>query len=514
MMKNINVKHLKFILLIILFVLTGCSNKPSRDNFLADRFFYYDKDKLNIYEDFEYDKSPKLNKIGNTEYKQRYYKDDKDIEISPDGRFIYYIRYKNTSDSFGELVREDLYLDEVQRQNKSKISIYRTTKVISDNVSSFDMLFSGRVIYFNSKNNKISLWDGEKSKVIASDVAKYKVDYYENILLFSIKDEDVYDLYICYLNEKDTDIKLIEEGIDNLVGTSKTFDKIYYTKIDEDRKTLYCIRYFKDINIVKGGEFIDYLVNEDTGNIYFTISKDEKKYGTVYYYDSSEKELTKVNGNSCINDIIDGKNLSDIAFIKTENKNYLSKSGALLEFKSTDNIEHIYVREEDMTVFYLSKDNKGKDYNLYSMSTQGEHLQEPELIDKDVESVDKLYYGDVYYYKQNSDGNKDLYRSGQKLRSDVQKTFYLYGSIYIACKDREEGFTLYRLLNGKLRLVDKNMHSFRLLNRAYIAYIKDFEKSFGDLYLWTGEYSIHLKDGVKAIGNEFSLSRDVYEKEP
>ena len=57
------------------------------------------------------------------------------------------------------------------------------------------------------------------------------------------------------------------------------------------------------------------------------------------------------------------------------------------------------------------------------------------------------------------------------------------------------------------------MHSFKLLNRAYIAYIKDFKKSDGDLYLWTGEYTIHLTDGVEAIGNEFSLSRDVYEKE-
>ena len=513
MMKNINVKHLKFILLIILFVLTGCSNKPSRDNFLADRFFYYDKDKLNIYEDFEYDKSPKLNKIGNTEYKQRYYKDDKDIEISPDGRFIYYIRYKNTSDSFGELVREDLYLDEVQRQNKSKISIYRTTKVISDNVSSFDMLFSGRVIYFNSKNNKISLWDGEKSKVIASDVAKYKVDYYENILLFSIKDEDVYDLYICYLNEKDTDIKLIEEGIDNLVGTSKTFDKIYYTKIDEDRKTLYCIRYFKDINIVKGGEFIDYLVNEDTGNIYFTISKDEKKYGTVYYYDSSEKELTKVNGNSCINDIIDGKNLSDIAFIKTENKNYLSKSGDLLESNNSENVEHMYSRAEDMTIFYLSRNDSNKKYDLYSLVMQGEKLPEPEKIDTEVESVDKLYYGSVYYYKNGSEG-KDLYKSGRKLITNVQKTFYLYGNIYMACDKQKDSFTLYRLFYGKLQLVGNNMHSFRLLNKGYIAYISDFDdKNGGKLFLWGEGRTNFVSDGVQAIGNEFSLSRDVYEKE-
>ena len=68
-------------------------------------------------------------------------------------------------------------------------------------------------------------------------------------------------------------------------------------------------------------------------------------------------------------------------------------------------------------------------------------------------------------------------------------------------------------MNGKLQLVGRNMHSFKLLNRAYIAYIKDFKKSDGDLYLWTGEYTIHLTDGVEAIGNEFSLSRDVYEKE-
>ena len=88
MMKNINVKHLKFILLVMIFILTGCSNKASRNNFLADRFFYYDKDTLNIYEDFEYNKSPEFDKIGNTEYRQRYYKDDKDIEISQDGRFI------------------------------------------------------------------------------------------------------------------------------------------------------------------------------------------------------------------------------------------------------------------------------------------------------------------------------------------------------------------------------------------------------------------------------------------
>ncbi len=513
MMKNINVKHLKFVLLIILFILTGCGSKASRDNFLADRFFYYDKDTLNIYEDFEYDKSPESNKIGNTEYKQRYYKDDKDIEISSDGRFIYYIRYKNASDSFGELVREDLYLHSIQRKNKNKASMYRTTNVISSNVSSFDMLFSGDVLYYSNKSKKISIWDGEKSKVIASDIAKYEVDYYENILLLSIKNKDAYDLYLYYLNVEGADIKLIEKGVDNLVGTSKTFDKIYYTKIDEDRKTLYCIRYFEDINVVKDGDFIDYLVNEDTGNMYFTISKDEKKYGTVYYYDSSKKELTKVSNNSQINDIIDGKNLSDIAFIKTENKNYLSKSGDLLEFNNSENVEHMYSRAEDMTIFYLSRNDSNKKYDLYSLVMQGEKLPEPEKIDTEVESVDKLYYGSVYYYKNGSEG-KDLYKSGRKLRTNVQKTFYLYGNIYMACDKQKDSFTLYRLFYGKLQLVGNNMHSFRLLNKGYIAYISDFDdKNGGKLFLWGEGRTNFVSDGVQAIGNEFSLSRDVYEKE-
>lgn len=516
-MKNINKTHLNFILLILLFLLTSCSKKVNKDYFLGDRFFYYTEDKLNIYKDLEIDKEPKMEKISNTACIKKYDKDIKDIEISGDGRFIYYIRYKKGSDNSRELVREDLYFEKIselkaKQKTKTDEMIDIKTKIISGDVNSFDKIYSDRVVYYNVKKNTLYIWNGEKSIAIAKDVAEYNIDYYENTVLYTIKNNDGYDLYTYPLNIEGGGAEKLAEGIDKLVGTSKTFDKIYYTQKESNQESLYCIRYIKDVNKISEGEFIDYSVNQETGNIYFIKSEGISQYGTLYYYDSSEKEITKVLETAYINNIIEGKDRNDILFIKTKDRNYLAKSGYLLEFKESDNVEYIYAREEDMTLFYLSKDESGKNYNLYSVSPQGEYLQEPELIDTDVESVDNLYYGDIYYYKVGNKG-KDLYMSGRKLRTDVQKTFYLYGSVCMACKEKEEGFTLYRLLNGKLQLVGRNMHSFKLLNRAYIAYIKDFKKSDGDLYLWTGEYTIHLTDGVEAIGNEFSLSRDVYEKE-
>ena len=103
-MKNINKTHLNFILLILLFLLTSFSKKLNKDYFLGDRFFYYTEDKLNIYKDLEIDKEPKMEKISNTACIKKYDKDIKDIEISGDGRFIYYIRYKKGSDNSGELL--------------------------------------------------------------------------------------------------------------------------------------------------------------------------------------------------------------------------------------------------------------------------------------------------------------------------------------------------------------------------------------------------------------------------
>ncbi|GEM_PF-2861083 len=518
-MKKLTIKHLGFILLSL--ILTACNNVSISEHFLGDKYFYYKSNTLNIYSDLDPAKEATLEELGNTVYSQRYKEDIKDIEISPDGRYLYYISYKNSSDNSGKLICEDLYFDKIQKEKVKKQKTEEEeelikNRIIAVDVSSFDMLYSGRVLYYEPTERTLSVWNGKDSSIIDSKVEEYKVDYYENTLIYTIKKGEYYNLYSYSINIDGTTSKLLDEEITKLIDTSKSFDNIYYTKEESGTGILCCMKYLNNINRITDGNFIDFLINSDTGNIYFTKSNDEyskdNEYGTLYYYSTIEEELMKVIDNVCIKDIIEGRHFYDMVIVKTPDKNYFVKSNDVLEFNELENIKTIYSRPEDMTLFYLSNGGVGDKYDLYSISAEGSELNSLVTIDRDVESIDRLYVGKVYYYKKSTKG-RDLYRSGTKLRANVEKTFYLYGSIYMACDKKEKGFALYRTWGDKIQFVDSGVHSFRVVNMGYVMYIKNFENKSGDLYLWNGKNPKLLDKNVLAVGNEFSLNRDVYEKE-
>ena len=514
-MKKLSIKHLGFILFSL--ILTACNKVSINEYFLGDKYFYYKQNTLNMYSDLESDKEAELDELGSTIYTQRYEKDIKDIEISPDGRYLYYIGYENTSDNLGNLICEDLYFDKLQKEKSKKKEDDEElvkTRIIASDVSSFDMLYSGRVLYYESTNRTLSVWNGKNSSIIDSKIEEYKVDYYENALIYTVKTSENYNLYSYSLNIDGTISKLLDSGIDKLVGTSKSFDKIYYTKKERGTDILYCIKYLNNIVRIDDGNFIDFLVNPETGNIYFTKSDNEllSEYGILYYYSTIEEELMRVTDNVCIKDIIKGRHVYDVAIIKTPDKDYLVKSNDVLEFDELENINAIYSRPEDMTLFYLSNKDTGDKYTLYSVSVEGSELNSLDVVDKNVEEIERLYMGKVYYYKKGDNG-KDLYCSGIKLQPNVEKVFYLYGSIYMACNRKEKGFTLYRTGEDKIQFVDTDVHSFRVVNNGYIMYIKDFENTIGNLYLWNEKNAKLIDKNVLALGNEFSLNRDVYEKE-
>lgn len=192
-----------------------------------------------------------------------------DFRLSEDGKTLFYPQ--NVAGS-----RFDLYFKKGESEKD------KGTKIDSD-VYVYSLLGDNRVIYRKGDSGEklyISDLKGNKEKV-ASDVSTYYISKDEKTILYTVRDDGEYKLYMTDAALKKTTEKL-DSGISNMIAVSEDMKNIYYMKDD----SLYVCKNFKDTEKISSDVIECYVSRDDNKKVhlYYLVDKDEDDYIAISKY--------------------------------------------------------------------------------------------------------------------------------------------------------------------------------------------------------------------------------------
>lgn len=148
-------------------------------------------------------------------------------------------------------------------------------------------------------------------------------------------------------------------------------------------------------------------------------------------------------------------------------------------------------------------------YTLFGIEYKDGALGEPEKIDEDVQHIEEMHGGEIYYLKD-MDGNYGigtLYKSGKKLEDDVSDVYILEDQVFILSDpDAYDNFNLFLEKEGETVRIADEIHSFAIFEGGEIAYIGDYNHTTerGTLYLRDREGNTkEIDQEVRGIIDQF-----------
>lgn len=440
----------------------------------------------------------------------------------------------------------------------------KESEKIDSNVYMYTVLDSGDVVY-QKDNGSLYIWDGEEKTKLESDIAFYQVSKDNNsILWYTYGDDGEYDLYYKKLNKKGEGVR-IESNVTGICLGNEDFSRLYFEKNDD----FYMIKNQKDkVKLADDTSFV-YGLDTEKGTFYFTKASDEARMASefviddigtsennyrwdrlrddlagwqvywngaeLYYFDGEKEELISEQAYnvpaSCTKGIVftqdeDGEEpkirLSQISYAgdveeflrerEAEADFYLA-SGSKASQLDTDYLSVFQVDGDKGLIYALEGDLEDEERTLISINCK--KAGEIKTIDEDVEGVEGLFNGSIYYFKDMDRGlySGDLCCDGELLLSDVA-----YGSVtevpdssMVVCivdgdEDDHIG-TLVSLKNGKDEKIADDVYCFDIMGEKSMVMLSDYDidRQSGDLMYFQGKKTSLIDSDVIGFypkGNE------------
>ncbi|WP_181995523.1 hypothetical protein [Clostridium sp. AM58-1XD] len=358
------------------------------------------------------------------------------LEFSKDGKYCY---YPDRIDSGGAF-----------RLMKKKIGSKKDSEKIDSDVKSFKVEESGMVIY-QKKNDALYAWDGKEKIKLDSDVAYYKVAKEGGAVIWEIQDGEEYKLYYQKPGKKGEKKKL-ESGVSEILDTNDDFSRIIILKNDavyliekqgEKVKLAGDILDVKGMNaddltfyytaeadqIMTAADYVADDVGQDTYDSYRydSLRKDlrerEIQDGTkeLYYFNGKEKQLIS-NRVKQINfsgqgvmiygqpeeEDIPKLRLSEI-YTAGDVESYVREAQDDLELYliaggeskalNADSLQRFKNDKDNKLIYALEGLNDEEERDLVTINYGKGKFGEIKTIDEDVENLEDLFNGSIYYYK-------------------------------------------------------------------------------------------------------------------
>lgn len=193
------------------------------------------------------------------------------------------------------------------------------------------------------------------------------------------------------------------------------------------------------------------------------------------------------------------------------------------EFQGLQYVNQIMASEQEDVIYYTllsEEDQKLKkklelqegfeetldyQYTLFCREYQEGGLGEEKKIDENVQHIEEMHQGEVYYLKD-MDRNYysgALYKSGEKLEDDVADVYIIEDQVYVLSDpDSYDSFNLYHEKEGEMIEIADEVHSFVVLKDGKIGYISDYNSMTekGNLYIRDQEGKVkEIDQNVKGM---------------
>lgn len=470
--------------------------------------------------------------------------------FSKDGKYCFYPERRDVDGCF--------------RLMRKKVGSKKDGEKVDSDVSYYSILDSGDVIYKKS-NDSVYIWDGKEKTKLDSDVFGYYVSKEQNAIMWLVEEEaNLYNLYYQKLGKKGEKEKL-ESGIDYIEGYNDDFSKIYFRK----NEALYLVENQKEKKKLAGDVGSVVGMDADKGTFYFTSQSENKEVAAdfvtddisqadnSYYWDSMRedlkereivfdtKEMYYFNGKE--KTLLTDK-AEDIAFWVTGGVIFTQRDSddlptiRLSELSYAGEVERILNESEGSSRYYLAvgtelneldseqlisfRSNEDKKL-IYALEGDGAYEDGRDLIsinygkggevknvDEDVQFVEEIYDGTIYYYKDSDrEGySADLYCDGKMVLSDVAmgSLVSVPDSGKVVCitdgnGDKHRG-TLTLLSGDKDVNLADDVSFYDVIGEKSIVMLTDynFDRRRGDLKYYKGKECETVDSdvsGIYAIGN-------------
>ena len=355
---------------------------------------------------------------------------------------------------------------------RKKIGSKKDSEKIDSDVESFEVEESGMVIY-QKRNGALYAWDGKEKTKLDSDVEFYRVAKEGGPVIWTIRDGEDYKLYYQKPGKKGEKKKL-ENGVEDIAGTNDDFSRIIIIKNEavyliekqgEKKKLAGDVLDVKGLNAddltfyytVEAEQTMtaaDYVTDDIGPNTYDSYRWDrlredlrlrEMEDGTkeLYYFNGKEKQLISsrmkqiyFSGKSALiygqpeEEDIPKMRLSEISSAGDVER-YVREAQGNMEICLTVGTESKALNADSLQTFKNDNDKKliyalegssdSEEKDLVSINYGKSAFGEIKTVDEDVESVEGLFEGSIYYYKDldRYGYSGDLYRDGEMVISDV-----------------------------------------------------------------------------------------------
>jgi hypothetical protein len=465
-------------------------------------------------------------------YNDEEYQGFTSAQLNNDGRSLFYL---SNVDLGGETLEGNLYLKDITGKKES-------IRIASHIFPFFEITPDGkRVLYLKNFNDSyqgdLYLNDLEKETKVANEISHFKLSDNGEYVLFGRYHSDTmdWDYYLKSLKDDSYEEK-IDSNIYAILNRTPNFEKIYYTKLNNDDGTenLYLKEKNQDKVKLIGDSSKIHSVEEDGSVIYYKSYKETFDLQNIVNDDMKAQDAEIVYPN--IEDyFLYNENYYWYSYPVYDEESYDLALEKYYEKEFRDYIRK-YIQENPMELtkeeLFVYKDGESKkiDNNVAGVQAVGSNgaIAYYKYLDNKIEKlniseIDSEYYLTEYFWN-NIFGKSALYmytvKDGSKLLLSQDQDEYRFltfaedlNSFYLLDKfnfDRYTGkLVKYDVSNmASFEAIADDVSSFTLFPNDEILYFKDIKEGTGELYFMSGKRNEKIADDV----SEFHYIFDENEK--